>query len=39
MNKDWSDMNKRMQQGLKKAAFPEGIGILLALRIKVKIGK
>lgn len=32
MNKDWSLQNKAVQQGLSKAAFPEGINQLMQLR-------
>ncbi|WP_368653047.1 hypothetical protein AB4Y30_15235 [Ornithinibacillus sp. 4-3] len=32
MNKQWSEMNKRMQTQLNKTSFPEGMKTLLQLR-------
>lgn len=32
MNKEWSEINKRMQSQLNKTSFPEGINTLLRLR-------
>jgi|GEM_PF-7130338 len=32
MNKEWSEMNKKMQKQLNKTTFKEGINLLLELR-------
>lgn len=36
MNKEWSELNKRMQEQLRKEqTFPDGIEMLIALRGKM----